>query len=81
MSCWFVATSIGNGLIIWWETGPSNTGTSSNGASGDGLANGNINHHQARVQAAAAAAAVYGKSFVYPSANMAMWYSLLISEL
>lgn len=53
-------------------------GTSSHASSSDGVANGNINLHQARLQAAASAASVYGKSFVYPSASTPMWYALFL---
>lgn len=48
-------------------------GQSSTGATGpDSTLNGN----QARLQAAAAAAAIYEKSLVYPSANSSVWWAL-----
>ncbi|KAH6809887.1 RING/U-box superfamily protein [Perilla frutescens var. frutescens] len=55
------------------QQGTSTAGTSSQGSSGDGVANDNVSQHQARLQAAAAAAAIYEKSFVYPSPNALMW--------
>ncbi|WCJ27802.1 ERAD-associated E3 ubiquitin-protein ligase HRD1A [Euphorbia peplus] len=59
------------------ETG---TGSTGNQGSEGGTANNNLSRHQARLQAAAAAASVYEKSFVYPSANTSAWspgYTLL----
>ena len=53
-------------------------GTSSHASASNDMANGNINQHQARLQAAAAAASIYGKSFVYPSASTPMWYSFFL---
>ncbi|KAL0372495.1 UNVERIFIED_CONTAM: ERAD-associated E3 ubiquitin-protein ligase HRD1A [Sesamum calycinum] len=58
----------------------STPGTPSQGSVGDRVANDNVSHHQARLQAAAAAASIYEKSFVYPSPNTLMWspgYTLL----
>ncbi|KAL3524525.1 hypothetical protein ACH5RR_017359 [Cinchona calisaya] len=55
------------------QQGTSTAGTSSHASSSNGVTSGNINQHQARLQAAAAAASVYGKSFVYPSASVPMW--------
>lgn len=40
-----------------------------------GVDNGNISQHQARLQAAAAAASIYEKSFVYPSPSTLAWYA------
>uniref|UniRef100_A0A1J3HLZ3 RING-type E3 ubiquitin transferase n=1 Tax=Noccaea caerulescens TaxID=107243 RepID=A0A1J3HLZ3_NOCCA len=54
-------------------------GTSSAGAQGSetrsssGVPNDNLSRHQARLQAAASAASMYGKSMVYPSANTVAW--------
>ncbi|XP_054792689.1 ERAD-associated E3 ubiquitin-protein ligase HRD1B-like [Prosopis cineraria] len=45
----------------------TNTGNSSQAEGGSGVATDNLSRHQARLQAAAAAAAMYEKSFVYPS--------------
>lgn len=56
-------------------TGAGAAGTSSQGSSGDSAANNNVSQHQTRLQAAAAAAAIYEKSFVYPSPNALMRYS------
>ncbi|EPS66902.1 hypothetical protein M569_07872, partial [Genlisea aurea] len=50
------------------QQGASSSGTSSQGLSGAAV-NNNISHHQARLQAAVAAASIYEKSFVYPSPN------------
>ncbi|XP_073130263.1 ERAD-associated E3 ubiquitin-protein ligase HRD1B-like isoform X2 [Henckelia pumila] len=63
------------------QQGVSASGSSSQTSpAGDGVANDNVSQHQARLQAAAAAAAIYEKSFVYPSPNTLMWspgYALL----
>ncbi|KAL0327142.1 UNVERIFIED_CONTAM: ERAD-associated E3 ubiquitin-protein ligase HRD1B [Sesamum angustifolium] len=62
------------------QRGTSTPGTPSQGSVGDRVANDNVSHHQARLQAAAAAASIYEKSFVYPSPNTLMWspgYTLL----
>ncbi|XP_027103460.1 ERAD-associated E3 ubiquitin-protein ligase HRD1B-like isoform X2 [Coffea arabica] len=55
------------------QQGTNMAGTSSHASASNDMANGNINQHQARLQAAAAAASIYGKSFVYPSASTPMW--------
>ncbi|XP_024020975.1 ERAD-associated E3 ubiquitin-protein ligase HRD1B isoform X2 [Morus notabilis] len=53
-------------------------GTGISGSSLQGSANSvageNVSHHQARLQAAAAAAAIYERSYVYPSANAVVWH-------
>ncbi|KAK4351074.1 hypothetical protein RND71_030387 [Anisodus tanguticus] len=50
------------------QQGPGSSGRSAAQSSqGDTAPSNNISQHQARIQAAAAAAAVYQKSFVYPS--------------
>ena len=59
-------------------TGTSATGTSSQGSVSSGEANGNISQHQARLQAAASAASMYQKSFVYPSPSTLAWYALFL---
>ncbi|XP_075495494.1 ERAD-associated E3 ubiquitin-protein ligase HRD1B-like isoform X1 [Primulina tabacum] len=63
------------------QQGVSASGTSSQASSaGVGVANDNVSQHQSRLQAAAAAASIYEKSFVYPSPNTLMWstgYALL----
>lgn len=57
----------------------SQQGTSSSGAQGSetrssaGGSNDSLSRHHARLQAAASAAAMYGKSMVYPSANAIAW--------
>eukprot|EP00262_Sarcandra_glabra_P008946 TRINITY_DN2289_c0_g2_i3.p1 TRINITY_DN2289_c0_g2~~TRINITY_DN2289_c0_g2_i3.p1 ORF type:complete len:534 (+),score=69.84 TRINITY_DN2289_c0_g2_i3:132-1733(+) len=52
--------------------GSGMTGTPVQG-SGDCAAGDNLSPHQARLQAASAAAAIYAKSYVYPSANTFAW--------
>jgi E3 ubiquitin-protein ligase synoviolin len=58
----------------------SQQGTSSSGNQGSeisssaGVSNNSLSRHHARLQAAASAASVYGKSMVYPSANTVAWY-------
>ncbi|KAF2599090.1 hypothetical protein F2Q68_00008358 [Brassica cretica] len=53
----------------------SGTGTSSSdGQSSSVAASGNLSRHEARVRAAASAASIYGRSFVYPSSeNTLVW--------
>ncbi|KAI4340806.1 hypothetical protein MLD38_025609 [Melastoma candidum] len=48
-------------------------GSSSQGQADGELNGNNLSRHQARIQAAGAAAAVYEKSFVYPSRNTLTW--------
>lgn len=55
-------------------TGSSTAGTSSQGPTVDGVPNDYVSQHQARLQAAASAAALYEKSFVYPSPNAVIRY-------
>ncbi|XP_044483235.1 ERAD-associated E3 ubiquitin-protein ligase HRD1B-like [Mangifera indica] len=50
----------------------SGTGTST---AAQGSADNNLSQQQARLQAAATAASIYGKSFVYPSPNSLVWSS------
>ncbi|GMY06398.1 ERAD-associated E3 ubiquitin-protein ligase HRD1B-like [Fagus crenata] len=47
--------------------------TSSQGSVGSGLAGENLSQHQARLRAAAAAASISEKSYVYPSTNTLVW--------
>ncbi|KAI4320103.1 hypothetical protein MLD38_033616 [Melastoma candidum] len=49
------------------------TGSSSQGLVDGDLNGNNLSRHKARIQAAVAAAAVYEKSFVYPSPNTLTW--------
>lgn len=51
---------------------------SSQDRTGDGVGNGNLSRDQKRVQAAAAAAYIYQKSFVYPSPSSLTWYALYV---
>ncbi|EOA33056.1 hypothetical protein CARUB_v10016389mg [Capsella rubella] len=57
----------------------SQQGTSSSGNQGSatsssvGVSNDNLSRHHARLQAAASAASMYGKSIVYPSAKTVAW--------
>ncbi|CAA2983496.1 ERAD-associated E3 ubiquitin- ligase HRD1B-like [Olea europaea subsp. europaea] len=70
-------------LVVPPENGTSVTGSSTDvhqqGTSaastspGSVGANANITQHQARLQAAASAASIYEKSFVYPSPNTLIW--------
>ncbi|CAA0825532.1 ERAD-associated E3 ubiquitin-protein ligase HRD1A [Striga hermonthica] len=55
------------------QQGTSSTDASSVGSNVNGVANNNVSQHEARLKAAASAAALYGKSFVYPSPNALMW--------
>ncbi|KAF8008831.1 hypothetical protein BT93_K2472 [Corymbia citriodora subsp. variegata] len=57
------------------QQGAATTSTASQGSSDAGLAGNNLSGHQARMQAAAAAASIYEKSFVYPSTNTLAWSS------
>ncbi|KAJ9185569.1 hypothetical protein P3X46_005187 [Hevea brasiliensis] len=64
------------------DTHRQGTGTTSTGLQGSvgSMPDDNLSQHQTRLQAAAAAATVYEKSFVYPSANTLVWspgYTLL----
>ncbi|XP_010503775.1 PREDICTED: ERAD-associated E3 ubiquitin-protein ligase HRD1A isoform X1 [Camelina sativa] len=59
--------------------GSQQAGTSSSGNQGSetsssaGVSNDNLSRHHARLQAAASAASMYGKSMVYPSAKTVAW--------
>ncbi|GAB4858185.1 ERAD-associated E3 ubiquitin-protein ligase hrd1a [Ancistrocladus abbreviatus] len=52
---------------------PASASTSAQGTTGGVAADDNLSGSQARFQAAAAAASIYEKSFVYPSANTLVW--------
>ncbi|GAV77851.1 zf-RING_2 domain-containing protein [Cephalotus follicularis] len=54
------------------QQGTGTPSTSAQGSAG-GVDNNNLSLHKARLQAAAAAAAIYEKSYVYPSANTLVW--------
>ncbi|TYG53681.1 hypothetical protein ES288_D09G129000v1 [Gossypium darwinii] len=61
-----------------WSDAPRQVGTGSSTSSatqgpGVRMATDNLTPHQARLQAAAAAASIYEKSYVYPSANALVW--------
>ncbi|KAK9994011.1 hypothetical protein SO802_023714 [Lithocarpus litseifolius] len=63
------------------QQGTAMGSTSAQGSVGNGLAGDNLSQQQARLQAAAAAASIYEKSYVYPSANMLVWspgYAVLL---
>lgn len=49
---------------------PPNTDAQGSAA---GVLNDNLSGHQARLQAAAAAASVYERSYAYPSASTLIW--------
>ncbi|XP_071704985.1 ERAD-associated E3 ubiquitin-protein ligase HRD1B-like [Rutidosis leptorrhynchoides] len=55
--------------------GTNSANTSSQDRTGDGMRSGNHSRDQKRVQAAAAAASIYQKSFVYPSPSSLTWSS------
>lgn len=55
------------------QHGTNMSNTPSQGSTGDGAANANISPQQARLRAAAAAAAIYEKSYVYPSPSTLVW--------
>lgn len=58
--------------------GSATSSTISQGSvAGANLQGHTLTGHQARIQAAAAAASVYEKSFVYPSANTLAWYTFV----
>ena len=61
-------------LFIMLIAGTGTTSSSAQGTSGTGVTNDNLSHHQARVRAAAAAASIYEKSYVYPCASTLVWY-------
>ncbi|KAE8697051.1 ERAD-associated E3 ubiquitin-protein ligase HRD1B [Hibiscus syriacus] len=50
----------------------SGTSSARQGSGGD-MAGGNLTQHQVRLQAAASAASIYQRSYVYPSANTLVW--------
>ncbi|CAL9221030.1 unnamed protein product [Arabidopsis halleri] len=52
---------------------PSSGNQGSETSSSAGVTNDNLSRHHARLQAAASAASMYGKSMVYPSANTVAW--------
>uniref|UniRef100_A0A5B6ZID2 RING-type E3 ubiquitin transferase n=1 Tax=Davidia involucrata TaxID=16924 RepID=A0A5B6ZID2_DAVIN len=55
------------------QQGTGTTSASSQGSTGSGVASDNVSQHQARLQAAAAAASIYEKSYVYPSSHTLVW--------
>jgi hypothetical protein len=60
-----VVSSISVIAVLMWGKAAAGTATpSSEGAPGE-----NMSRHQAKLEAAAAAASLYGRSFVYPPAN------------
>ncbi|MBA0800406.1 hypothetical protein Gohar_010838 [Gossypium harknessii] len=58
-----------------WSDAPRQGSSTSSTTQGPGveMATDNLTPHQARLQAAAAAASIYEKSYVYPSANTLVW--------
>lgn len=54
------------------QQGTSSASTSAQGSVG-GVADDNLSRHQARIRAAAAAASIYEKSYVYPSPSTLVW--------
>jgi hypothetical protein len=65
-------------LVILPWTG---TGSTSQTELGSGVATDSLSRHQARLQAAAAAAAIYEKSYVYPSATSFVRYGKFLLGL
>lgn len=65
-----------NFTVLSVFSGANSANASSQDQNGDGAESGNISRHQKRVQAAAAAASIYQKSFVYPSPSTLTWYTL-----
>ncbi|VVA97805.1 unnamed protein product [Arabis nemorensis] len=62
------------GLHQGSQNGTSNSGTQgSETRASAGVSNDILSRHHARLQAAASAASMYGKSMVYPSANTVAW--------
>ncbi|XP_057970729.1 ERAD-associated E3 ubiquitin-protein ligase HRD1B-like [Malania oleifera] len=57
------------------QQGSGIASTSAQGSGGGGAADDNLSQHQARLQAAAAAASIYEKSYVYPYASTLAWSS------
>lgn len=55
-------------------TGTGTASTSAQGSDGSSTSVGHLSQHQKRLQAAAAAASIYERSYVYPSANTLVWY-------
>ncbi|CAL5408073.1 unnamed protein product [Camellia sinensis] len=56
------------------QQGTGTASTPSQNPTGDDVANNTISQHQTRLQVAAAAASIYERSFVYPSANTLVWW-------
>lgn len=61
--------------IALFSPGTGTTGTGS-GSTAQTEATDSLSRHQARLQAAAAAASIYEKSYVYPSMNSFVWYDI-----
>ncbi|KAL6127430.1 hypothetical protein ACLB2K_070795 [Fragaria x ananassa] len=57
------------------QQGTGISGASAQGSTSGGAAGDNMSHHEARLRAAAAAASIYEKSYVYPSPNRLVWSS------
>ncbi|XP_057507332.1 ERAD-associated E3 ubiquitin-protein ligase HRD1B-like [Actinidia eriantha] len=55
------------------QQGTSTASSHSQSSAGDGVANDTVSQHQARLKAAATAASIYERSFVYPSAKTLVW--------
>ncbi|KAH1090737.1 hypothetical protein J1N35_017994 [Gossypium stocksii] len=68
-------TSSSGGQHGTWSDAPRQGSSTSSATQGPGveMATDNLTPHQARLQAAAAAASIYEKSYVYPSANTLVW--------
>ncbi|KAB1205531.1 E3 ubiquitin-protein ligase synoviolin [Morella rubra] len=55
------------------QQGTGTASTSAQGSDGSSTSVGHLSQHQKRLQAAAAAASIYERSYVYPSANTLVW--------
>ncbi|GFY83368.1 RING/U-box superfamily protein [Actinidia rufa] len=55
------------------QQGTGTASSHSQSSAGDGVTNDTVSQHQARLKAAATAASIYERSFVYPSANTLGW--------
>ena len=62
-------------ILLWTGSGAASTSTQGPGGN---VAEDSVSQHQARLQAAAMAASIYEKSYVYPYANTILWYVFLL---
>lgn len=67
-------------FIFFWSIITGTGTTSAAASSSSSEATDGLSRHQARLQAAANAASIYGKSFVYPSASNSVWYVIVFND-